>query len=238
MNATTPHSGLTEALIKRRQDKKWRDMGDTIAPEVRVALYWPGREPAKLWAFPKDLDELALGFAKIEFCATDQIPEIEEEADKTFRLAPVPAPEKAPAPGMRLDADALITIMRELIEAGGRWDATGCFHRAGVYDPQSGRLVKVVEDIGRHNCIDRLAGWALKTGAGLESLVLVITARATASLTAKAAAAGFPALVSRSAVTTAAVTAARYAGMTLAGFTRERENRTSVFVDPKGLILP
>jgi FdhD protein len=238
MNEATLHSGLTEAPIKRRQEGAWRDMGDTIAPEVRVSLYWPGREPAKLWAFPKDLDELALGFAKIEFCATDQDPAIEEDIDKAYRLAPVPVPDKKPAPDIRLNADALIKIMRELIEAGGRWDATGCFHRAGAYNPQTGRLVKVVEDIGRHNCIDRLAGWALKSGASLEALVLVITARATASLAAKAAAAGFPALVSRSAVTTAAVTAAKYAGMTLAGFTREKENRTSVFVDPKGLILP
>jgi len=213
-------------------------MTDTIAPEVRVTIIWPGREPAKLWAFPKDLEELALGYAKIEFCVPGQVPRLESEADKTFHLTHQDAPPKAKPADIKLDADAMIRAMHELIDAGGRWDATGCFHRAGVYNPQTGRLVKVVEDIGRHNCIDRLTGWALKTGADLASMVLVITARATASLASKAAAAGFKAVVSRSAVTTSAVSAARYAGMTLAGFTREKENRTSVFVDPGGLFLP
>jgi FdhD protein len=130
----------------------------------------------------------------------------------------------------------MIAAMTELIEAGGRWDATGCFHRAGAYDPATGEFARIVEDIGRHNCIDRLAGWAVKNSRDLGSLVLVITARATASLASKAAAAGFPALVSRSAVTTAAVAAAEEAGMTLFGFTRDRENRTSVFIDPGGLV--
>jgi FdhD protein len=238
------HSGLTAAPIKRRQDGKWRDMDDTVAPEVRVTLFWPVREPAGLWAFPKDLDELALGHAKIEFCGSEQVPVLDENGEEhqvaadehVFRLAPEPAPEPGPAAKLTLDADSLIRAMTEMIEAGGRWDATGCFHRAAALDPERGEFARVVEDIGRHNCIDRLAGWAVKNGRRLDSLVLVITARATASLAAKAAKAGFPALVSRSAVTTAAIAAAEEAGMTLCGFTRDRENRTSVFLDPGGLV--
>lgn len=243
-NSSSTKKGLTTAPISRRQDGQWREMDDTVAPEVRVNLLWPAQKPVKLWAFPKDLDELALGFAAIEFCGAEQVPVFDENGEEhevaadehVFRLAPEPAPERAETPRLSLFADDMITAMTELIEAGGRWDATGCFHRAGAYDPASGEFARIVEDIGRHNCIDRLAGWAVKNSRDLKSLVLVITARATASLATKAAAAGFPALVSRSAVTTAAVDAAEKAGMTLLGFTRDRENRTSVFVDTGGLV--
>lgn len=224
---------LTTVPIRFFRDGQWKDSEDTIAPEVKVTLLWPGQEPVDLWAHPSDLEELALGFAAVEFCGAEQVPRIERVEDNAYYLEPLPEPIETPAaPEINLEASALIAAMREMIESGGSWDATGAFHRAGIYDPNARSFEKIVEDIGRHNCIDRLAGWAVTSQVRLNGKVLVISARATASLAAKANKAGFPTLISRSAVTTSAVETAENAGMTLVGFCREKEDRLSVFADP------
>jgi FdhD protein len=120
------------------------------------------------------------------------------------------------------------------VAGAGNWEATGCFHRAGILDPGAGRFLKVVEDIGRHNCMDRLAGWMLAAGAAPSGLALFASCRFTASLLAKVVRAGFGLAVSRSALTTAALDLARSQGLALAGFARE--GRFTVFHDPAGVI--
>jgi FdhD protein len=228
---------LSSAPIRFFKKGQWRDSEDTIAPEVRITLLWPVIEPVSLWAHPSDLEELALGYAAVEFCGEGQVPRIERIEDNAYYLEPLPGQVEIPAaPEISLDAEALVEAMRGMIESGGSWDATGAFHRAAIYDPRSRSFEMTVEDIGRHNCIDRLAGWAVSSQVDLRGKVLVITARATASLAAKASKAGYPAVVSRSAVTTAAVEAAEESGMTLIGFCREKEDRLSVFADPGGRI--
>jgi FdhD protein len=128
--------------------------------------------------------------------------------------------------------------MREFINARGMWDETGCFHRAGIFDPQKNTVLAKAEDIGRHNCLDRLAGYSVLHNVRLEDKVLLTTARITASMADKALRAGFRVLVSRSAVTTAAVAAAEAAGATLAGFARTNEDRFTVFSDSPGRMRP
>lgn len=136
---------------------------------------------------------------------------------------PLPSPPKC------WQARAVLTAMDAFIEAEGLWDTTGCFHRAGVYNMQQGKLMKRAEDIGRHNCVDRLAGWSVLEGIPLSDKVLLISARMTSSLCAKAIRAGFPVIVSRSAVTTAAIAMAKEAHVTLLGFARTQEERFTVF---------
>lgn len=138
----------------------------------------------------------------------------------------------------RLSAPELLETMRMFMGAQGLWDGTGCFHRAGVFSVAKGEVVRRAEDIGRHNCIDRLAGWAAREGVDLSSHVLLVSARVTASLFAKARRAGFVWVVSRSAVTTASVDMARAQGVTLVGFARDREERFTVFTDSAGRVSP
>jgi len=125
--------------------------------------------------------------------------------------------------------------MAAFISSPGRWEGTGCFHRAALFDPGSRTFARRAEDIGRHNCLDRLAGYAAREDDSLARYALFVSARMTASLAAKAARAGFRMIVSRSAVTTAAIDAAQDAGVTLAGFARE--NRFTVFADPAERII-
>lgn len=230
------HTDLAHLPCRQFKDGAWRDFEDEAAPEIPVTLHVEGMGTKQLWAFPDGLGELALGHALLDLSPdASLIPSIEELGPREFRVrfvaGALPAPSPWPGP---LGPEEILRGAALFMDMAGRWDATGCFHRAAVYDPASKGFIHHVEDIGRHNCLDRVAGWALSRGLPLGGKVLFVTARATATLAGKAARSGYFAMISRSAVTTAGVEVAREAGMTLAGFSRE--NRFSVFTDQHGRI--
>ncbi len=211
----------------------------------------------RLWAWPHGLADLVLGHVLLDRVhpavtgsepgawgirhagtVTDMSRDAGDGDNLAFavslRAAPVAGVPQPPAP---MRAAVLLDAMRAFMGEEGLWDGTGCFHRAGVYDPVQGRLLRRAEDIGRHNCIDRLAGWAAREGVDLAPRLLLVSARVTASLFAKARRAGFSFVVSRSAVTTASVDMATEQGVTLVGFARDREERFTVFADAGGKVL-
>ena len=132
-----------------------------------------------------------------------------------------------------LRPQSLIELMERFLALAGPWDATGCFHRLALWRLDApDQICRVAEDIGRHNCLDRLAGWLDREGLAPADFGLLLSARITASLYAKARRAGVAVLVSRAAVSSAAVDAAHADGVTLIGFCRPREGRLTVFADP------
>ena len=219
----------------RQED--WHSIQDTIAPEQEVSLYWHDQLAASLLAFPSGLSSLCLGHAWLELCRPGETPGLDAQQGESFYLSVRNARKDLDlhAPEPQLTPEATLALRNDFMRRPGKWDHTGCFHRAGVYDPQEHRFLTTTEDIGRHNCLDRLAGWSLTENVNLRTTVLMVTARATASLVEKAVRAGFPILVSQSAVTTLAVDKAQQAGLTLVGFVRE--HRLTVFTDPHHRIL-
>lgn len=234
--------------VRQWRDGAWRPLADVVSHEVPVAVAWDGGT-CRLWAWPQDLDELALGHVLLDRLH-DGPPDAPSPGgvrrgratseDGVWRVrleTPAVSPSSGAGSGPgALSAPELLETMRMFMGAEGLWDGTGCFHRAGVFSVASGEVVRRAEDIGRHNCIDRLAGWAASTGVDLSALVLLVSARVTASLFAKARRAGFSWVVSRSAVTTASVDMAQAQGVTLVGFARDREERFTVFADAAGRI--
>jgi len=120
----------------------------------------------------------------------------------------------------RIDPDLLCRMPEELRAQQAVFDRTGGLHAAALFG-ETGVLVLVREDIGRHNAVDKVVGWALNEDRlPLDRHVLMVSGRGGFEIVQKALAAGIPILASVSAPSSLAVKLARELGLTLIGFLR------------------
>ena len=119
-----------------------------------------------------------------------------------------------------VDAATLLSLPDRLREGQAVFERTGGLHAAGLFTPD-GTLLCVREDVGRHNAVDKVVGWAAREGRlPLSSTVLQVSGRTSFELVQKAALAGVPVLSAVSAPSSLAVELADEVGITLAGFVR------------------
>jgi FdhD protein len=119
-----------------------------------------------------------------------------------------------------VDADILYGLPDALRDAQRIFDSTGGLHGAGLFTTDGTALV-VREDVGRHNAVDKVLGWALLQGRiPASGCVLMVSGRASFELVQKAVMAGVPVLAAVSAPSSLAVELAVGSGLTLVGFLR------------------
>jgi FdhD protein len=130
--------------------------------------------------------------------------------------------ECAPVAGGPVLAGSTIVGLPERLRAAQTvFDATGGLHAAGLFSP-AGDALAVREDVGRHNAVDKLVGWAvLEDRLPLAGAALVVSGRVSFEIVQKAAVAGVPVIVAVSAPSSLAVAAAQRLGLTLVGFVRD-----------------
>lgn len=125
------------------------------------------------------------------------------------------------AAGPALDAAVVAELPAAMRRAQTTFARTGGLHAAALFTP-AGELLAVREDVGRHNAVDKLVGWALREGRlPLADALILVSGRAGYELVAKALMAGCPVLAAVSAPSSFSVATARAHDMTLIGFLRQ-----------------
>ena len=116
---------------------------------------------------------------------------------------------------------ALLATLPERLRQGQRvFDKTGGLHAAALFST-AGELLCLREDVGQHNAVDKVVGWALREGRlPLSETLLMVSGRASFELVQKAWMGGIPLLAAVSAPSSLAVDLAVEAGLTLVGFLR------------------
>jgi FdhD protein len=125
-----------------------------------------------------------------------------------------------PNPDFRLNPEMLVLLPEVLRESQAVFGRTGGLHAAALFDSE-GKLLVTHEDIGRHNAVDKVIGWAfLENRTPLSGAILLVSGRGGFEIVQKAIVAGIPVIACVSAPSSLAVQLARELGLTLIGFLR------------------
>jgi FdhD protein len=131
---------------------------------------------------------------------------------------------------LTVGAGVIAALPDRLRAAQAAFEATGGIHATGLFD-EHGELLCLREDVGRHNAMDKVIGWAfVEHRLPLERSILCVSGRLSFELVQKAAVAGCPVLVAVGAPSSLAVELARDRGVTLCGFVRG--GRMNVYTEP------
>jgi FdhD protein len=135
---------------------------------------------------------------------------------------------------LTVPAATLVELPKTLRESQRLFARTGGLHAAGLFDA-TGRPVRVAEDIGRHNAVDKIVGARFLAGKIPDAhLVLQVSGRVSFEIVQKAGAAGIPVVSAVSAPSSLAVSAADRLGITLAAFVRD--DRLNIYSHPERLV--
>ncbi len=122
-------------------------------------------------------------------------------------------------PAMHVDSELLIELPQKMLAVQSAFTTTGGIHAAGLFTAD-GEMIVVREDIGRHNCVDKVVGAGVQMGTDFSKSILCLSGRIGSELVLKAIAAGIPIVVAIGAASSMAVDLSRQAGVAIFGFTR------------------
>lgn len=236
-------------------------MEDVIALDEAICIYVNMEYYRTLVASPDMLEELSVGHLLCEgvIGSTEEIRSLEASQGRIYvelkgevDLASISqlrrdalttacgAPPRPPYEGglesLRVDSDLsveaaeVLKMVGKLNARGTVFSRTGGTHIAMLYRPGEG-VVSFTEDVGRHNAVDKAVGAGLLRGVDLGGCALVSSGRQSGEMVLKAARAGTPIVVSKSAPIESGRRVAREAGITLICFARG--NRMNIITHPR-----
>jgi len=224
-----------------------------VIDEVPEALFVNGRHAMTAMMSPTGLEDFATGYLFTEqiIKSADEIESIRIETNRisviTKNLFKVLGPKKTILSGcggaasfidteklpritseLTISPDLLRTVTKEVLESELH-SITGGIHVVGLAS-ESG-IITCSEDIGRHNALDRVIGYALRNRIDLSRTFAICSGRVSSEMVRKCLVADIPLMVSRGATTTLAVTIAEQTGVCIVGFVRS--TRMNIYSHPE-----
>lgn len=200
---------FTEGLVKRREEILSLAVADGPGEENK------GNAVAAELALESapDLEKMRRHFFAASSCGICGKASIDAVRSRTLR---------PPNQKLEVDPEVLIRLPDALRESQAVFGRTGGLHAAALFSAK-GELLILREDIGRHNAVDKVIGWALlENRVPLDESILLVSGRGGFEIVQKAIVGGVPVVASVSAPSGLAVQLAREMGLTLVGFLRER----------------
>ena len=255
MSAVPPYSAAPVEVVRYPAGAEERD---ELAVEEPLEVRVNGRAVAVTMRTPGHDEELALGFLVSEgIRPTNASPTVDLAANTIDVAAEGFDPArlersfyttsscgvcgKGALEAVAVEAPRVESDLRASLELVGRlpdrlrsaqatFALTGGLHATGLFSAR-GELVCAREDVGRHNAMDKVIGWAFRENLlPLADQLLCVSGRLSFELVQKAAVAGCPIVVAVGAPSTLAVELARDRGVTLCGFVRD--GRVNVYSEP------
>jgi FdhD protein len=254
---------MSSASLPIQYVTHWRGGTDVqtgeIVHEVLACLSVNGLQVAEMMCSPAKLDQLALGFlynegiiSQLADVATLHVSAshcVEVWLNKPFdapkRLIVTagcgggttftdPESQRAPLQSdLTVYAGQLAERMKELQWGAETYRQARGIHTAGLANAE--RLLLQVEDIGRHNCLDRLQGAALQAGIATQGLILLTSGRISSEMIQKAWRLGVPMVCSRTSPTQISVGLAQAWGICVVGYLRQ--DRMRVYTHPQRVLV-
>ena len=249
MSDSAQHGGAVAADWYELCDG-WAPVQAEVIEEALVGIYVNGHELATIMCTPRDQVALALGFLKnegrIESMDDVEATHLSQDGccvDIWLRHAILPPkrviltsgcgggvtfddPASALPPlteDIRVEPGRLVDLLNHLHDPGSLHARTRGVHTAGLSD--GSRLLARVEDVGRHNTIDKLAGLCLLEGVETRRRILLATGRVSSEMLRKAALMRCPIVASRNSPTSMSIAMARAWNITLVGYVRRESMR-------------
>lgn len=131
---------------------------------------------------------------------------------------------------LRLQRQEFLPLMEEMRAGQHIFQQTGGSHAAAIFD-ESGKVLAVAEDLGRHNALDKAIGMVLLEHGNVSNCGVVLSSRLSLEMVLKAVRTGLQIMLAVSAPTSLAIQVADKYGVTLCGFVRE--HRATVYTHPQ-----
>ena len=246
-------------VIVRNSGADFEEAEDNIAIEKRLRILINGKEMLSMYCTPLMIRELVVGMLmseniipgkwcgdKMSIVFGDEVT-VDVPADGNVStegavitsgcIGGITFPKRAALQKtddpFTISAVRLRELFSDFQKLSSLHQLTGCIHSAGLSDGES--VLCIAEDIGRHNAVDKVIGFAILEEIPFAGKIMLASGRLSSEIVAKCGRWGIPVVGSRTSPTSLALEIADKCGVTVAGFIRG--DRLNVYTNPQRIIL-